>query len=318
MILIRRAELGDLEAVLDLRIRMLRELDNVADESQLLALVEANRRYLAEKLPSRQFLSWIAQVEGQVVAAGGLVPFERPPLIGNLAGLEGYVMNMYTLPAWRGRGLATRLLNEIIRYVKEQGGRRLWLRATEAGRGIYEKAGFVADGSHPHGSPTVEMELVLGENKRKMQQKMKDPWQCPKCGEKFVTPHMWHSCGQHSLEALFARSEPHVLRLYQRFEELVKACGPVTVIPQKTRVVFQVRVRFAGAVPRKSHLQCSFGFSRRRDHPRFYKIEQYAPRWYGHYCRIEKEEELDDEFESWVREAYEVGQQKHLVQESGG
>ena len=163
MILIRRAELGDLEAVLDLRIRMLCELNNVTNESQLPGLVEANRRYLAEKLPGGQFLSWVAEAEGHVVAAGGLVPFERPPLIGNLAGLEGYVMNMYTLPAWRGRGLATRLLDEIIGYVKEQGGRRLWLRATDAGRGIYEKAGFVADGSHPHGSPTVEMELALGQ-----------------------------------------------------------------------------------------------------------------------------------------------------------
>jgi hypothetical protein len=137
-------------------------------------------------------------------------------------------------------------------------------------------------------------------------------WQCPRCGEKFVTRNMWHSCGKYRLEDLFSRSEPHVFQLYRRFEELVKACGPVTVIPQKSRVVFQVRVRFAGAVPRKSHLQCAFGFSRRVEHPRFTKIEQYAPRWYGHYCKVEREADFDQDFVEWIREAYLVGEQKHL------
>jgi len=140
-----------------------------------------------------------------------------------------------------------------------------------------------------------------------------DLWQCPKCGEKFVTKNMWHSCGKYSLEALFSRSEPHVFQLYQRFEALVKACGPVTVIPQKTRVAFQVRVRFAGAVPRKKYLECSFGFARRLEAPRFHKIEQYAPKWYGHYCRVDKEEDFDDEFMRWIREAYAVGEQAHLA-----
>ncbi|MGH9972245.1 MAG: hypothetical protein ACREBG_31245 [Pyrinomonadaceae bacterium] len=44
---------------------------------------------------------------------------------------------------------------------------------------------------------------------------------------------------------------------------MVRACGPVRTIPQKTRVVFQVRVRFAGCYPRKSHLLCGFALPRR-------------------------------------------------------
>jgi hypothetical protein len=68
-------------------------------------------------------------------------------------------------------------------------------------------------------------------------------------------------------------------------------------------------------VPRKSYLQCAFGFRRRRDDPRFYKIEQHGPRWYTHYCRVEREEDFDDEFMSWIREAYDVGGQKHLTQD---
>ncbi len=58
-------------------------------------------------------------------------------------------------------------------------------------------------------------------------------WVCPKCGETFVSPNMWHSCGKYSLQALFAGSEPHVFVMYQKFEQMVQAIGPVTVIPKK-------------------------------------------------------------------------------------
>jgi hypothetical protein len=123
---------------------------------------------------------------------------------------------------------------------------------------------------------------------------------------------MWHACGKYSLAALFARAEPQVFALYKQFEGLVRECGPVTVIPQKTRVVFQVRVRFAGAAPHKKYLECGFGFRTRHKSTRFFKIEQHAAHWFTHYYKLEHAEELDDEFESWVREAYAVGEQSTI------
>ena len=80
------------------------------------------------------------------------------------------------------------------------------------------------------------------------------------------------------MEELFARSEPHVLPLFKKFAKMVRACGPVRMIPQKTRVVFQVRVRFAGAYPRKSHFLASFalpyrGFRENRDDRIYRRIE---------------------------------------------
>jgi hypothetical protein len=137
-------------------------------------------------------------------------------------------------------------------------------------------------------------------------------WQCPKCGETFTTKNLWHSCGKFSLESLFAHSEPHVFQLYKRLEELVRSIGPITVIPQKTRVVFQVRMRFAGAVPRKSYLLCHFIFYRRHEDPRFYEVNQYGPRSFEHLIRVEKEQDFDGEFIDWIREAYEVGEQKGI------
>lgn len=141
---------------------------------------------------------------------------------------------------------------------------------------------------------------------------MDDLWQCPKCGERFVTRNMWHSCGKYALEPLFARSQPHVREMFDRFVELVQSIGPVTIIPQKTRITFQVRVRFVSLYPRKSFIRVGFWFPEPHEHPRFIKIEKYGPRAYGHALRLESLNDLDGELMAWLRMAYAVGEQRHL------
>lgn len=138
-------------------------------------------------------------------------------------------------------------------------------------------------------------------------------WKCPKCGERFVTRNLWHSCVKFSLEDLFAGSEPYVLKIFRKFARMVRACGPAHMIPQKTRVVFQVRMRFAGATPRKSHLLCHFILPRKIDNRRFQKIEKFSPRCYGHYLLVRSEAELDNQVARWLKEARAVGGQKHLA-----
>jgi hypothetical protein len=137
-------------------------------------------------------------------------------------------------------------------------------------------------------------------------------WECPVCGEKFTTANQWHSCGKYDLDALFARSAPHVRRIFDKFAALVQACGPVSIIPQKTRVTFQVRMRFVSLYPRKASLVGGFVFAARHEHPRFYEIQTFSPRNHLHNFRLQSEEELDAEFELWIREAYAVGEQRHL------
>lgn len=124
---------------------------------------------------------------------------------------------------------------------------------------------------------------------------------------------MWHSCGKFSLEDLFSRSDPRVAKLFHEFAAMVRACGSVHMIPQKSRVVFQARMRFAGVMPRKSHLICHFILPRRIESPRFYKIETFNPHCHAHYLRVTEEDELDREVVRWLAKAYEVGEQKHLA-----
>ena len=89
---------------------------------------------------------------------------------------------------------------------------------------------------------------------------------------------MWHSCTRYRLAEHFEGKDPLVRRLFDRFVALVRECGPVTVIPQKTRIAIMVRVRFAGAVPRKHWLDAGLWLTRRAEHPCLHRVEAFGPR----------------------------------------
>jgi hypothetical protein len=121
-----------------------------------------------------------------------------------------------------------------------------------------------------------------------------------------VTPNLWHSCGQSSLEALFARSTTESLALARAYVAILHSLGDVQVIPQKTRLVCVARVRFAGLTPRQNGFMASFALHRWLTSPRIVKTEDYGPRWRVHHVRIRSDADLDDELRSWLQESHDV------------
>src|SRR5687768_11173861 len=92
-------------------------------------------------------------------------------------------------------------------------------------------------------------------------------WTCPRCGHRFVTRNLWHSCGRYSLEDHFIGKDSSVREVFDRLVALAEACGPVTVYAQKTRIVFQVQVRFVNVVTRRGWLDAGLWLTRRAEHP---------------------------------------------------
>ena len=145
-------------------------------------------------------------------------------------------------------------------------------------------------------------------------EKLKPLWRCPECGERFVTKNLWHSCGRYSLEPLFARSEPQVLELLNSLARMVKKCGPVRTIPQKTRVAFQVRMRFVACYPRKSYLVCTLVLPRLLESPRITKVQHFSPNCILHFFDLRSKSDLDQEFQGWLCKSYQVGRQATVTE----
>ena len=88
---------------------------------------------------------------------------------------------------------------------------------------------------------------------------------------------------------------------------------PITVLPEKTRIAFQVRMSFAAFTLKKHLLNGHVVLARRRDSPRFTKVWGPSPRNQVHEFRLRGPDDVDEEVADWLREAYAVGQQKHLA-----
>ncbi len=138
-------------------------------------------------------------------------------------------------------------------------------------------------------------------------------WVCPKCGARLVSRNLWHSCGQFTLDDLFASAAPGVLDVARRYVELLRSLGDVQIIAQKTRLVCVARVRFASVYPRKKGFHAAFALRRWLASPRIVKTEDYGPRWCYHFVLVQSEADLDEELRAWLQESHDtVGVQDDL------
>jgi GNAT superfamily N-acetyltransferase len=146
------------------RAAMFRDMGILPDELYD-SLVDASRRYFEEAVPSGEYLGWVAALagrSGEIVAGAGVqmrraLPHPNPRTRQIVFGPQGVVLNVYTEPAWRRRGLAALLMRHVLDWAKVNGVRNLVLHASPDARALYQKLGFVPtnemryiDDSEPH------------------------------------------------------------------------------------------------------------------------------------------------------------------------
>ena len=137
-------------------------------------------------------------------------------------------------------------------------------------------------------------------------------WQCPKCKRRFANRNQSHFCATHDLEHHFEGKADEIREIYDAFLKAIRRVGPVTVLPEKTRIAFQVRMSFAQLTTRSKWVDGHVVLARRFERPRFRKIETISARNHVHHFRLMSAAEVDEEVASWLEEAYAVGEQRHL------
>lgn len=149
---IRPIRAGDAAVIARHRVGMFLTMGELA-VADAPALEAAARDQLAPLIERGEYLGWLAEHGGEVVAGVGLFLHRLLPRPGDL-GLrqEAYVVNVFTEPAHRRRGLSRDLMTTLIAWCRAQRITRITLHASSDGRPLYESLGFVA---------TNEMRLVL-------------------------------------------------------------------------------------------------------------------------------------------------------------
>ena len=97
--------------------------------------------YFRRKLGT-ELVAFVARAEGRLVAAAYLFIMEKPASAILTNGLDGEVLSVYTEPAYRGQGICTQLMKNLVEYGREHELCRIDLMATDEGYPVYKKVGF--------------------------------------------------------------------------------------------------------------------------------------------------------------------------------
>lgn len=117
---------------------------NCKDAAALDAMTELTAGYLAKAMADGSFHAWLASEAGHVVAGGAVVISPWPAHPYDLECRRATILNVYTYPAYRRRGLARQLIQTMIDWCRQEGFSRVTLHASDDGRALYESLGFEA------------------------------------------------------------------------------------------------------------------------------------------------------------------------------
>ena len=145
---IRRATARDADIIAWHRARMFQDMGDVSGDAFEILRANARSR-LEEWIDKANYIGWLAAPadEPEMIVAGAGVQLQpilpRPLDVSTIGeGRQGTIVNVFTEPQWRRRGIAGLLIKEIITWSKNEQIDRLVLHASDEGRSIYERLGF--------------------------------------------------------------------------------------------------------------------------------------------------------------------------------
>lgn len=148
----KKATPEDIEELVKTRLIVLRAANKLAEDVDMPIVEQESYAYYRRAMETGEHIAYLVYDNGKFIGAGGVSFYQVMPTYHNPGGKKAYIMNMYTAPEYRRQGIALRTLDLLVRAAKEQGISSISLEATDMGRPLYEKYGFI--------SMKDEMELV--------------------------------------------------------------------------------------------------------------------------------------------------------------
>ncbi len=139
----RKATQADVEELVKTRMIVLRAANKLSDAVDMSEVEQESYVYYKRALETGEHIAYLVYDNGKFIGAGGVSFYRVMPTYHNPSGKKAYIMNMYTAPEYRRQGIAFCTLDLLVKDVKEQGVTQIALEATDMGRPLYEKYGFV-------------------------------------------------------------------------------------------------------------------------------------------------------------------------------
>lgn len=149
LITYHKATPDDVSILVENRILFATELAGSLEESVVQSLRKQMLQYFAKATVDNSCISFIARCDGAVAGIGSVHLREMPGNVKNPSGKWGYIMNMYTAPEFRRKGVCSTIVNALVEEATLYGVTGFELHATPEGEMVYKQEGFIQ-----HNEPT--------------------------------------------------------------------------------------------------------------------------------------------------------------------
>ncbi|RZT02170.1 GNAT family N-acetyltransferase [Cuneatibacter caecimuris] len=139
----KKATLEDIEVLTTTRVEVLRAANKLPRDADMSEVEKQSYIYYQKALENGTHIAYLVFDEKHFAGAGGVSFYQVMPTYHNPSGNRAYIMNMYTAPQYRRRGVAYKTLDLLVKDIKDRGITYISLEATDMGRLLYEKYGFV-------------------------------------------------------------------------------------------------------------------------------------------------------------------------------
>ena len=139
----KKATIEDIDELVRTRIIVLRAANKLSDDVDMSLVEKESYEYYMRALETGEHIAYLVYDNGTFIGAGGVSFYQVMPTYHNPTGKKAYIMNMYTVPEYRRQRIAFHTLDLLVKDAREQGMTQIALEATDMGRPLYEKYGFV-------------------------------------------------------------------------------------------------------------------------------------------------------------------------------
>ena len=139
----KKATIEDIDELVRTRIIVLRAVNKLSDDVDMSVVEKESYEYYKRALETGEYITDLVYDNETFIGAGSVSFYQVMPTYHNPTGKKAYIMNMYTAPEYRRKGIAIHTLDLLVKDAREQGVSQITLEATEMGRSLYEKYGFV-------------------------------------------------------------------------------------------------------------------------------------------------------------------------------
>lgn len=141
---VKMASLDELETLMEWRMRVLAEVFSDSKQPDWEEIRKNNEAYYKEALSDSTHTACfvINEESGEIIGCGGICYQREMPSPDNLTGTNGYLMNIYTLPEYRGHGVGRKIIEFLISDAKERGTEKIYLESSVGAKQLYRENGF--------------------------------------------------------------------------------------------------------------------------------------------------------------------------------